>query len=420
MSNNHPHLLWIALCAHGMAIAGGLPTQFERFGYTGTSQSTGSYGSAVVAIGDSMGNQGMAVGGPMTPVSGFGAVDRWFDTGTGWQRASVVTRPPMAPNGHHFGGSLASFGTRLFGTADNPPTAYVFDIQPGNQLEATLTQTLQPQLLGTAGLSTGLNIGSFADYLAVSVLRNYQDSGSVELFRFSAGQWTSTGQVLTDSRQFRSAGFGQGLAMTEDRLFIGVPQLDPQTTPPGVEVREYRRPVSGNQWSFVTSHDLSGFAVPQNQPNPRLGYSIAVHGNTLVAGAPQLADANGDAVGAVLVWRYDANQDSWLPEAALFNPDLQVDSQFGAAVATNGDQILVGAPTSNALDGRAYRFQRDNGGQWQAKIRLSSLAIGLHRFGQSVAFADDGSHLVGAPGYGGGDGALYVFEGDRLLQDGFE
>ncbi|MCB1589070.1 MAG: hypothetical protein KDI56_09215, partial [Xanthomonadales bacterium] len=118
--------------------------------------------------------------------------------------------------------------------------------------------------------------------------------------------------------------------------------------------------------------------------------------------------------------QFDPGTNRWLLETVLPNPDATPDADFGAAVAVAGDWILIGAPSSNGFDGRAYLFQRNDLGQWQPTLRLSSSAVGGHMFGQSVAFARDGSFVVGAPNFAGGDGAFYVFLSDELLQDGFE
>ncbi len=83
-----------------------------------------------------------------------------------------------------------------------------------------------------------------------------------------------------------------------------------------------------------------------------LGWSLAIDGDTLVAGAP----AKNNSVGAVEVIVRAAGDWAWQTE--LVAKDGKPNDDFGWAVAIQGDMILVGAPYKDKFAGHVYLFQR--------------------------------------------------------------
>jgi uncharacterized protein (TIGR03437 family) len=84
---------------------------------------------------------------------------------------------------------------------------------------------------------------------------------------------------------------------------------------------------------------------------------------------------------------------------------------FGSAVALDGDTAVIGAPIDDATysnQGSAYVFVRDETGWSQQQKLFASDPVTLDRFGSSVAIAGD-TVVVGAPGAGLNQGAVYVF-----------
>lgn len=147
------------------------------------------------------------------------------------------------------------------------------------------------------------------------------------------------------------------------------------------------------------------------EPFDQLGYSLALDGDTLVAGA-HLDDDRGLEAGAVYVFR--RGQGGWVQEAKLHAGDATELVRFGNAVAASGERLIAGAH----LDGRrgeragaAYVFERRRDG-WTQQTPLAPRdgASGQH-FGQSVGL-DGEVAIVGAHGdaeRGQVAGAAYVF-----------
>ena len=94
------------------------------------------------------------------------------------------------------------------------------------------------------------------------------------------------------------------------------------------------------------------------------GWSVAIGGNYIVVGARHDPWYNGDATGAAYVFRRQGPR--WLQEAKLTPSDPTWEGQLGYSVAIDGDVIVAGAPSwsFDACDARrpgaAYVFRRSD------------------------------------------------------------
>ncbi|MCL4489182.1 MAG: Ig-like domain repeat protein [Chloroflexi bacterium] len=155
-----------------------------------------------------------------------------------------------------------------------------------------------------------------------------------------------------------------------------------------------------------------------------LGYSVAIDGDTIVAGASNATIHSNQSQGAAYVFVKPAGA-SWATatEAAkLVASDGAAGDEFGSAVAIQGDTIVVGAwhaaIGANVEQGAAYVYYRPPTG-WKGYTTESVKLFkkdGLpeERFGMSVA-VDNHIVVVGAPNAlddnpgGVGQGAAYMF-----------
>jgi hypothetical protein len=143
---------------------------------------------------------------------------------------------------------------------------------------------------------------------------------------------------------------------------------------------------------FVQSAELSGSAG--TEPTG-LGASVAVSGNTIVAGAPTAADGKG----AVYVFVEPAS--GWTnatQTANLTTPEGTEDNGLGRSVAVSGNTIVAGAPTAADGKGAVYVFVEPASG-WTnatqtAKLTTSEDTEG--EFGHSVAISGN-TIVAGAP-----------------------
>lgn len=178
----------------------------------------------------------------------------------------------------------------------------------------------------------------------------------------------------------------------------------------------YTRDFPGNLSSSWTERAiLTGSATTAGE---RLGFSVAIDGDTLVLGAKGM---NSNKGGAYVFTRDSPGNlaSNWTQRAILEVSDGSGGSpgdQFGWSVAVDGDTIAVGEIFDDSSGGSAYVFRRDNAGDlsstWSqvgAKLKPSDASsYPGSNFGVSVALDGDtlvvGSHVKASQ-----TGGAYVF-----------
>src|SRR5262249_65656 len=158
--------------------------------------------------------------------------------------------------------------------------------------------------------------------------------------------------------------------------------------------------------------------------NDGFGASVAIDGDTLVAGAP--GDDNGANENQGSDYVFTRSGTDFTLQQKLMASDGKASDAFGVSVAIDGDTLVAGAPIAPLVDGTpipppparadqgaAYVFTR-SGPNWTGEEELTAASDGAGGkfFGFSVSF--DGDSLVaGAPGDDNGaninQGAAFVF-----------
>ena len=140
-----------------------------------------------------------------------------------------------------------------------------------------------------------------------------------------------------------------------------------------------------------------------------LGQTVAISGDTIVAGAPD-KNLGHPEEGAVYVFvRPPGGWTSVTTTARLSASDRAEDDHLGFSVAISGNTIAAGAPGSADPSGAAYVFVKPPTG-WtdnEDTAKLTVSASALRFLGQSVAVSGD-TVVVGAP-IDGNRGAAYVY-----------
>lgn len=152
----------------------------------------------------------------------------------------------------------------------------------------------------------------------------------------------------------------------------------------------------------------------------RLGSSVALDGDTLVAGA-YLTDIDATDTGSAYV--FVRAEGVWSQQAQLLPDVAELSSQFGHAVAISGDTIVVGRYAkdggASTSAGDAFVYVRD-GVTWSQQAHLLPTTVDGGFFGDALAI-DGNTIVVGAVRedtvQGTDFGAVYVFVRDGITWD---
>ena len=251
-------------------------------------------------------------------------------------------------------------------------------------------------------------------------------SGSAYVFTRVAGGWTQAGK-LTASDPKEDAGFGHAVAVHGDTIVVGAYEedhTDNNNNPIDDVGAAYVFTKPANGWADMTqTARLTAFDAAAED---EFGTSVAVHGDTIVVGAPE---EDTGARGSAYIFTKPANDWADMTETAALRGESGGD-RFGRSVAVYGDTVVVGAFEVNGTRGAAYLFtKRAATGVWDdwddtsasnatPKLTASDRASG-DRFGRAVAMDGD-TIVIGAPYHDYDDpdnntndvsnsGAAYVF-----------
>ncbi|HYU33494.1 MAG TPA: FG-GAP repeat protein [Thermoanaerobaculia bacterium] len=219
------------------------------------------------------------------------------------------------------------------------------------------------------------------------------NAGAIYLFHWSGTTWDQKAKLFADSPQ-RNAQLGLALAMRNGVLAAGAPG----------EGRVYVFTEGDGVWSLTTK--LKGSARA-------FGRSLALDDDHLAVGA---FGVHGATDGAVYLYKVD----SWAFEQKVRPRPGQKGERFGSAVSLAGDVLVVGAPGYDVgtgpptIDAGAVYIFQPVGSLWREKQKLflpNDPPLAWQQFGSAVA--TDGTQIfVGAPTAGPAgtnSGAVYRF-----------
>ena len=230
-------------------------------------------------------------------------------------------------------------------------------------------------------------------------------SGAVYVFTTSDGWNTYTENKLTASDAAESDNFGWSVAIAGGVVVVGAYGVNTQTG----AIYVFR---TSDGWNTHTEIKLTASDAASGD---QFGLSVAIDGNTVVVGA-RLDDDDGSGSGSVYVFRTSNNGASYNEVAKLKAHNAAENDLFGYSVAIDGGVIVAGAyakgSKKGSSTGAAYIFSSDDGTNYDqvANVTAADAAAEDH-FGLSVAIAG-GTVVVGAyqDDDGGTDsGAVYIF-----------
>ena len=216
------------------------------------------------------------------------------------------------------------------------------------------------------------------------------DSGAAYLFARTSDVWNQQAKITGEGIATGDL-FGYSVAIDEELVVVGAHGANREAGAAFIFVRDN---ATWRQQAKLEANDST--------PGDAFGYSVAIHQQTVIVGAPK-NDVVGTDAGAAYIFVKQGNE--WIQQAKLIAADAAIGDQFGIAVATEKDTAIVGAWLDDIAEpeigaapdaGSAYAFVRQKG-NWsqQTKLIADEPSVEAH-FGLAVAL-NDLAIVVGAP-----------------------
>lgn len=317
---------------------------------------------------------------------------------------TTLLTPSDAAANVNFGHSVAMTADQIFVGVPDAGAVYVFVPDGGTWVEQT---QLMP--MGSVGLDRfGSSVAGNGDALVVGA--EFSDDGSTTkgsayVFRFNGSQWVEEAKLSIPEDECYY--FGRSVAIEDDTVVVGAMRDNAAGTWSGAA---YVFRYTGTGWEYQAR--LLG---DDTDAGDHFGISVDISGGVVAVGAENNYTGGIDTnMGSVYLFEFDGA--NWVQRSKLIPSDGRGDDRFGAAVAIDGQLVLVGAyqhddAVGGTDSGSAYLFEFD-GNDWVQTLKFkASDAEDYARFGLGVAL-DAGRAVIGAHWDDWGLGSAYVFEFD--------
>jgi len=308
-------------------------------------------------------------------------------------------------------------GHDSFGDVDGDGICAPFDYAPGDPtIGHCFTQRLEiPDGLG----SYDLDLAGHGEFLVLGDPGNSTDgpaTGTAYLYEMSDDQWTFVRRLMPPSPQAWDS-FGASVANSESFIAVGATGDDTIGSDAGA-VHIYMH----NQFGWVYEDTLypTGSAA-----NSRFGWDVALADDRLLVGAP-LDNSGGQGIGAV--YSYRRVNGIWTMLEKRKSPSGTATGFFGGVIEINNDVVAISdvrAPGHAPSAGAVYLFQFGETTMTWEEVLIANDGGSGDGFGAAIAIDGD-RILIGAPNAdtsGTGSGRVYVFEstpaGSWTLSDTF-
>jgi hypothetical protein len=230
------------------------------------------------------------------------------------------------------------------------------------------------------------------------------DAGAVYVFTrdplIANNPWTQQ-QKLTAADVAADDRFGSSVHIEGNTLAGGAPRKDDGTSNATGAAYVFTRDPDVLAFPWTQQQKLTaGDASADDQ----FGTSISISGSTIVAGAPLADLGTSFDAGALYVFTRDQtlSLDPWTLRQKLTASNAGADDRLGTSVSVDANTILAGAPREDAAgfvdSGAAYVFTRGSASvNFSQKQILRAVFSGSNnQFGTSV-FVDGSTAMIGAP-----------------------
>jgi hypothetical protein len=287
-----------------------------------------------------------------------------------------------------FGFSVAVEGdTAVVGAVDGH-AAYVF-VRGGSAWSRQAVLTPADGVTGQFGCAVALAGDTAVVGATTADVGGNAAEGAAYVFVRNGTTWSQQA-VLTPSDGRANDFFGRSVAIADDRAVVGAPGADPGGNLSQGAAYVYSR--GGGTWSQEAE-----LVATDGAAGDGLGRSVAISGDTAVAGATGAVREGSTSRGAAYVFVRGGG--AWSQQAKCVGDGTAAWAHLGTSVAIQGDTLAAGAQddivASQDGQGAAYVFVR-SGTAWSQQARLTAAdGAAYESFGSSIALSGD-TAVVGA------------------------
>ena len=269
---------------------------------------------------------------------------------TATQAATVAGWTKIQPdNVDRFGGQVAIWKDRLVTTerpAEGSSRVHFLEVREGNwETVGTFTDRAVSQCSGFLGPFSELSEVKIQDATAVVPCTN---AGSYAVFRRESTTWT-VAQTVTAPVD----GSNGRVDLDGNRLAIGAPADNRGDG----EVHVFSRP------SVRSDFSLDSTLSPQSSGQQlRFGESVALDGDRLAVGVPNLTNSDGEQIGGVDL--FELKNGSWVRQTRIDSSPGQTGVDRGGRIEFHAENVLMGSTDPVFPSFKKSQFFRDIESSW--------------------------------------------------------
>jgi FG-GAP repeat len=350
----------LAMCAQAQTFSEQRPSNLKQLAELTESDNDGypdGFGYAIAMSGDTI-----VVAAPSAHDTGAAYV--FVKPASGW--ANMTQTAELTPSDGFtfldFGISVGISGNTIVVGSLGNNAAYVFTKRQGGWQNMTETAVLS----NTNGVATmfGANVAIDGATIAVSEPKTFTYRGRVQIFTEPAGGWvnaTPTGSIIaSDTASYDY--FGSALAVSGSTIVAGAYNNNNLGA-----AYVFVEPAAG--WSGSHSQKAKLTASDGRQQDA-LGATVAINGNTIVAGAQK---RNNDTGLAYVFVEPASGWKNMTQTGELSATGLAVGDFFGIGVAVSPTKIAIGSATTSTT-GTAYAYSEPSSG-WKNMLPTSEATV---------------------------------------------
>ncbi len=272
--------------------------------------------------------------------------------------------------------------------------AYPLHVDPFVQKAELAGEGLTPE--NDYGFSVAISGETIAIGAEGQTVAGKAGAGAVYVFSEPKAGWEDATQTAELSASDAGAydELGHSVGISGETIVAGAPDHANEGAPPG---SAYVFSKAGSHWS--DAHQTAELTLTGPAVNVSFASSVAISGDTIVAGAPEQTPLESRYAGAV--YAFVEPPSGWVnakPTARLVASDGEEGDQLGWTVAISGQSVVAGAPFRDESRGAVYLFEEPSKG-WanttqKAELTASDEIEGF--LGLSLAFSGN-TVAAGAP-----------------------